>query len=189
MSEDLVIGFLVEGESDQAVVEALAVRLMKRKLGDREFFYNAVPMDGKSNLPWAHTIAVPMLEEDGYQHVIVVLDADTTHQGRAVHLRRNVEAMFARHQLGEDKVTVCLAVPAIEAWLLTAYEEHPDEVEDAKRKLCERLHVRTILPAQAAIAANKLDLDLARKRSQSFKEFADALTAIVDRLQKNASAA
>lgn len=189
MSKPLDIGFLVEGDIDKAVVETVGLRLLKKPLGDIDFDMNVVRLGGRAGIPWAWATVHAMLEEHGHDHVIVVLDADTIRQGRAANFRRNVQALLEQYHVSKDDASVCIAIPTIEAWLLAAYDEHPEQVENPKAKLCEILELEKLTAGKATELATALDIDLARKRAPSFDEFIKTVTKIAGHLRATSAAA
>jgi hypothetical protein len=173
------IGFIVEGDVDKAVVETLARRL----LGEAFRAY-AVRLGGAIAVRWAYSTVLMLLEEKHYQHVVLVLDADSSIKAELDRKRREIQVMLDQHDLGSEVVSVCLAVPEIEAWLLAAYVDRPEESVDPRGDLATLLQVRRLLPEKAAEIARELDIKKARSRSPSFDEFARLLEALAERLRQ-----
>lgn len=171
------IGFVVEGSIDKAVVEALTPRVTG---GAHQAF--AVRIGGRIALRWAYSTVLMLLEEKRCPHVVMLLDADSSIPSQVDRRRREIEAMLEEHHLGRDEVSVCFAVPEIEAWLLAAYEEAPEQNENPKLALARHLHARPRTPEEVADLAHTLDIELAIKRSPSFEEFVRTLRRIAERL-------
>ncbi|MFT3766617.1 MAG: hypothetical protein QM820_14050 [Minicystis sp.] len=161
--------------------------LASRLLGEGFRAY-AVRLGGAVALPWAYATVLMLLEEKHYPHVIMLLDADSNLEPQIDRKRHELEAMLEEHRLGSDEVTVCLAVPEIEAWLLAAYVERPEESRDPKGDLAKHLHARRVLPQQAAELARTLDIDVARRRAPSFDTFVRSLTQVAERLRQASAA-
>jgi hypothetical protein len=173
------IGFVVESDVDKAVVEALAPRL----LGD-SFHAYAVRLGGAIAVRWAYSTVLALLEEKQYPHVVLLLDADSTYKPEIERRGREIQAMLDEHDLDSDAVSVCLAVPEIEAWLLAEYEERPEERQDPKVALLQHIKARRLVAPLAADLARKLDIARARARSPSFDDFARTLERASRRLDQ-----
>jgi hypothetical protein len=165
------IGFIVEGDLDRSIVEALVLRLLAGKPFEPQF----VRVGGKAAFSSAYVTALKLLDSGRYEHVIVLFDADTVEPAEIEWQRERIEVTLRQHQLGPEDVSVCVAVPAIEAWLLTRYLdlEKPESLPNVKEELGRRLGGMCITPSRAARLAEELDLDLARRRATSFRQFAD----------------
>ena len=168
------IGFIVEGDTDKSVVETVA-----RHLLGPNFHVHAVRLGGKAALPWAYATALRLLGDKGYAHIVVVLDADVSNDDPETieRLAWQVRDQFRTHGL-EDSTSICIAVPSIEAWLLSAYVEQPEAVLDPKPDLVRHLGVPALSPEVAERAARALDLTLARSRSPNFDHFARTLEGL-----------
>ncbi len=173
------IGFVVEGDVDKAIVETLVPRL----LGERFRAY-AVRLGGSIAVRWAYSTVLTLLQEKHYPHVVLLLDADSSLKPQVDRKRREIEAMFEEHRLGSDDVSVCFAVPEIEAWLLAGYEDRPEESTDPKSKLMEHMRARRLVPARVIDVARTLDIEKARSRSPSFDEFVRTLERVAHRLDQ-----
>lgn len=170
------IGFVVEGSLDKVVVEALAPRIAG--VPDKP---HVVRIGGAIAVRWAYSTVLRLLEDKGCEHVILVLDADASLASQVEKRQQEIEAMLEEHRLGSDEVSVCLAVPEIEAWLLAAYDEHPDASPNPKAALSEHLGVPQVTDARCAELAQALDIEKARARSSSFDKFVRTLRRIVER--------
>jgi len=188
MTHNFTIGFLVEGYIDKAVIEVLAERLLGAGPRAEDYYFRVVSMGGKAAVPWAWSTVLAMLDEDRDQHVVLVLDADTTEPERIESQRARIEAMLADHNLESDEVSICFAVPTIEAWLLSTYEAKPEAIANAKQTLHTHLKIDRLTPEGAAIAARGLDLVLARQRAPSFNHFAETLDRIIKNLDELSAA-
>jgi hypothetical protein len=165
------IAFVVEGDPDKAVVEALAQRIW-RVPSER---IRTVRLGGRAAIPWLWDTVLTLLEDKGYDHVVVLLDAHDDEEDpeeAASALVAEIKAELATHRIDEKRVSILLAVPVLEAWLLADREEQP-EVPDAK----QRLHgiLGRWSPDKLAEMVRDLDLDKARRRSPSLDAFLAAL--------------
>jgi Domain of unknown function (DUF4276) len=167
------IGFVVEGDLDKVVVETIAHRLL-----DETFRAHAVRIGHRIAVRWVYSTVLALLEEKHYHHVILLLDADTSLDTEIERKERDIKAMFEEHHLDSDEVSVCFAVPEIEAWLLAEYEEHPEEIRDPKSRLVNHLGKRRPVPAVVIDLARTLDIAKARSRSPSFNAFVGTLERV-----------
>lgn len=87
----------------------------------------------------------------------------------------DIKATLASHRIDEKKVSVFLAVPVLEAWILAGTDEQP-EVPDAKQRLRKLLGRRS--PDELADAVKSLDLEKARRRSPSLDAFVAGLESL-----------
>ena len=179
MAMERRIGFVVEGDLDKAFVEALTPRL----LGEAFRAY-AVRIGGRMAVRWAYSTVLMLLEEKHYPHVVLLLDADTSLEPQIQRRRREIEEMLKEHHLAGEDVSVCLAVPQIEAWLLAEYEDRPEESKDPKRSLMEHLQANRLAPTMVNDLARTLDLAKARARSPSFDAFARTLERVAHKLDQ-----
>lgn len=163
--------------------------MLKKQLQGVNFDMNVVRLGGQAAIPWVWATVHAMLDEDGHDHVIVALDADTIRQGRAASFRSKVQAVLEQYHVSKDDASVCIAIPTIEAWLLAAYDEHPEQVENPKAKLCDILKLERFTAEKATELATALDIDLARKRAPSFDEFIKTVTRIAGHLRAMSAAA
>lgn len=102
------IAFVVEGDTDKAVAEALARRVW-RILPER---MRTVRLGGRAAVPWLWETVLTLLEEKGYDHVVVLLDADEEHD-HADDALDEIKAALASHHIDEKNVSVFLAVLAL----------------------------------------------------------------------------
>src|SRR5688572_8933187 len=93
------IGFIVEGDTDKAIVETLARRILPR--GTR---LHTVRLGSKIALPTAYTSVIEFLRKD-YDHVWIIFDADTTEESLISAERAEVEASLRKYGL-HDRTTV-----------------------------------------------------------------------------------
>lgn len=183
------IGFIVEGDIDKAVVEEIAQRILAMRLNSTPFKAYAVRLGGRLALRRAYSSVLALLDESEYDYVIVVLDADSTRNDDVERTTRQYEDMMRAHQLTQNEVSVCLAVPTIEAWLLPDTFGKPDEVADPKSELSANLGVPRLHADKARMLAKEVDIEKVRRRSPSFDKFAKALEHVADKLMRPASAA
>lgn len=171
------LAFVVEGDLDRAVVETLA-----RRIWGHPVHLHTVRLGGKAAVPWLWSAAMPLLDEKGYDHVIVLLDADTTSRDDIVEQEDALKAQFAQHRLREDEVSLVLAVPEIEAWLIADEDAAPEEAP--REKLTRRYGHRT--RELFAKRADALDLQVGRERSPSLNRFIETLEELQARFARAA---
>ncbi len=192
MVPKLKMGFLVEGDIDKPVVETLARRLLREgdlQLHEDDVHVHVVRSGGKSTLPWAYSTINFLLQNKKFDHVMVLLDADTRYPPELERQREKVERMFREHGLDDEEVSVCFATPELEAWLLAGQLEKPEETTDAKRDLCRALGITRLTPERAAEQARGLDLKEARRKAPSFEQFAQKIEAVAKRSRATSAAA
>lgn len=167
------IGFIVEGDTDKTVVEAIA-----RKLLPSTMTFHTVRLGGKAALPTAFTSVIVILSK-GYDHVVLLFDADTTQEELVERQKQEVEASLARHGVASH-CTVCPVVRSIADWL-----EQGDPA-GGKVTVARPLSLAERADREAAIqrASEALDLDLLRQRNPSFARFADVLASLAGRAAK-----
>jgi len=167
------LGFIVEGDFDKEVIETLAVRL----LGAR-FHVHTVRLGGKAALPWVWSTVLDLQARD-YSHVIILFDADVSSESEVERQRREVELNLQQHGAAQN-TSVCLAVPTIEAWLLSNEPMRPEARSDPKGVL--EMHLgRPLQPGDGARLADDLNIEQTRKNSRSFEQFFQALHALTKR--------
>ncbi|HEU4410369.1 MAG TPA: DUF4276 family protein [Polyangiaceae bacterium] len=166
------IAFVVEGDADKAVVESLAKRIWQTP-PER---VHTVRLGGRAAVPWLWATVLTLLDEKHYNHVVVLLDADTADGEKAADRVEELKAELLKHRITDDSVSIFLAVPELEAWLLAATEENP-EVPGAKQRLRAALPEATS-PDELARLASKLNLREARRRSPSLNTFLSALESL-----------
>ncbi len=183
------IGFIVEGDTDKPIVEEIAQRVLSPRFGAVPFKVHAVRLGSEIALPWAYSSVLALLDESAYDHVVIVLDADSVRTTDVERKKRRIDEMMREHSLTSDEVSVCLAVPEIEAWLLTEDLEEPENHPDPKSKLEEKLQNRKLTAERAGQLAKELDITRDRKRSPSLEQFVSTLERLADKLLAQASAA
>lgn len=171
MREKTKLGFVVEGDTDRAILEALTRRLLPER-----FQTHFVRLGGKAALPWAYTTVLDFLQK-GYSHVFIVFDADTSDPAQVRRQREENLAILRRHGLAEH-VSLCIAVPEIEAWLLAGLQEGPEQAASPKRTVADRLGLTASNSVGWQRAAHELDLETAAARSASLSEFVRELRAV-----------
>ena len=118
-----------------------------------------VRLGGKAALPTAHTTAALFLEQ-GFDHVFIVFDADTTDQQESESQRLAIEETLAEHGLS-GRVTVIPVVPTIHVWLSPRHR-----------------HDRPA-PERLSSLVNDIDLQLLEREDQSFANLARDLRKVV----------
>ncbi|MEM9459234.1 MAG: DUF4276 family protein [Myxococcota bacterium] len=169
------IAFVVEGDADRDVAETLAKRVWAA-LPER---FHTVRLGGRAAIPWLWNTVLTLLEEKDYEHVVVLLDADTIDGDEAYRRVAELEAELSKRQIAKESVSILLAVPELEAWLLAETEENP-EVLDAKQRLQQRMpkHQGKVSPNTLANLARTLNLPRARERSPSLNSFLAVLESL-----------
>jgi hypothetical protein len=183
------VGFIVEGDIDKPVVEAIARKVLSSRLEPDSLKVHAIRLGSRIALPWAYSSVLALLDEHEYQHVIIVLDADTALRPEVERKKRRIEDMMREHDLTPNEVTVCLTVPQIEAWLLAEYFVEPEKESDPNSKLEEKLQIHKLTTERAGQLAKELDIKIARRRSPSLEQFVSTLEQLADKLLTRASAA
>jgi len=171
------LAFFVEGDSDKDFVEALAPRVVGPSAHVR-----VVRVGGKAAFSSTFFEAARFLEE-GYASVFLVVDADTEIPEEIDQQKQRLAEIFRRYGI-EERVRICMAVPMLEAWLLAAYREDPEQSTHPKQDLARCLgeEARDI----RSLAA-KLPLDVARRRSRSFDDLVTSLEAFAASKVRRAS--
>lgn len=167
--ERLRVGFVVEGNRDRFAVEALARRVWHDAL-----HMHTVPLGGRASVPWLWSTVMTLLDEKDYDHVVVVLDADSTSEETIEYQREVLWQQLADHRVTEDEATIILAVPELESWLLSDQIEAPES--STRTDFAARFGGRD--PALMAQVAERLDLEVGRKRSKSLDRFLSTLEAL-----------
>ena len=173
----LRIGIIVEGPSDKLVLETLLTNVGIKLL---------VRIAGGSKILTTSVWIASRLYDDGADNVIVLKDSDC-HAGTAAYQRE------VTTRLGNIKgVTVCLAVHAIESWLMADEEalgkylgapvkEIPnpekyclpdDELNDVFRRIKGRSYLKR---SDASGIASYLRIERVRQRCPSFANFIQTL--------------
>jgi hypothetical protein len=174
------IGFIVEGDDDKEIVEVLARRVLGERLGSFSpwpWRIQTVRIGGRAALHWANDAVVDLLAM-GCVHVVLVMDADTSTKFEVERRRQHLEQRLGR-QNGIN-ATVCLAVPEIHAWLLSAFVEHPEAVRDTKAALQRHLDGRAQRSSELGRLAEELNLEEAGRRSPSLRRFLDVLRSLAE---------
>lgn len=169
---DIKIAVLVEGDSDQRIVEALLQRVL-----DVDAKTSVIRFGGQAAVPWLHSTSMQLLREEHCSHVYILVDADTVEPEKIRKRKTTIEAPLRRHNLNDEEVSVHFAIPAIESWLLASYEPKPETVKNPKKRLVEifREQHKAITPDTLAEETKALDISKARHRAPSLNAF---LTAI-----------
>lgn len=162
---DVKVAFIVEGDADKAFVEALVPRILGRNARAQ-----VVRVGGKGGFRSAFANVAAFLDE-GYQKVIILVDADTCDAAEVAEQRARLVDTFRRHGV-EAAAEVCLAVPLMEAWLVAGHDDVPADLPP-KRAVAESLHVRR--PADIARLAAQLPIEKVQARSPSFDAFVRAV--------------
>jgi hypothetical protein len=169
---------MVEGDADKAFIEALVPRIVGPNVDVR-----VVRVGGKAAFSSTFFEAARFLEA-GYAAVFLIVDADTEIPAEIEIQKRQLLDVFRRYGL-EDRVRICMAVPMIEAWLLAAYQEHPEGSTHPKRDLARFAGADALDKIPSLAAA--LPIDLARRRSRSLDELVTGLEAFARPKERRAS--
>jgi hypothetical protein len=173
----LKLAFFVEGDMDKAFIEALVPRII-----GQDAVVRVVRIGGKAAFSSTFYEAAQFVEA-GYASVFLIVDADTALTSEIENQRQRLAEVFRRYGL-EDRVQICMAVPMLESWLLTAYQEDPERSTQPNRDLARfagASDIRTL--------ATELSIDEARRRSRSFDAFVAALEAFAPKARRTRSAA
>jgi len=165
------IGLVVSGDVDKVVAETLA----RRCVDNANIHIHAVRVGGVADRTVA-MVARMLLEEKNHDHVIVLLDTDSTLLREIERKRFTLESALTQEGLTTREFSVCPVVPEMEAWLLTEFSLNPEDSHDPKRDLAER--VGRVTAEVATRLALGLNLVQARKRSSSLNEFVRTLEAL-----------
>jgi hypothetical protein len=165
------IGFIVEGDSDMEIIRALAARVAPTESASFHF----VRLGGRAALPTAYTSAMVLLSK-GYDHIIVIFDADSSEPEIIQERRSRVEDSLRRHRL-LDLVAVCPAVPEVEAWVLAGMAGADISVTRPKLEL-SRLAEEGGSGGVSQLIARAFDPALAARRNPSFADFAGTMKAL-----------
>lgn len=174
----LSLGFIVEGDTDKIIVETLAQRLLSHPPIDFQFY--TVRLGSKAALSSAYTTVWLFLEK-GYEHIVLLFDADTTNKDEVFYQKSRVEKTLLENHIELSKVVVCPVIPEIEAWLLAHYFEFPEEHLNSRTKLKQITQQNVLSPQVLRAIAEQVDLELLEQRSSSFAEFAHALRTIAEK--------
>ena len=162
------VGFLVEGDHDKAFVEAFVPRIVGPDVN-----IHVIRIGGKAALSSTYADAIALLDQ-GYERVIVLVDADTTVTEEIEQQRADLADIYRRYGI-EHATHVCMAVPMLESWLLAAYEDAPERRADPKRTLARAAGTGADRFAELARA---LPISTVRKRSASFDAFVRELERV-----------
>lgn len=177
-SSPFKLAFIVEGDLDRVVVETLARQIWSEAPPK----IHTVRLGGKAAVPWVWSTVLALLDEKDYDHVVIVLDADSASPDDVEVQRAAVRAQLGQHHLGEEEVSIVFAVPELEAWLIADHDEEP---EHNSRARFEALFGRRT-PSKMESRAQVLDLGVARERSPSLDAFVRTLDALRLRVDKAA---
>ncbi len=170
------LAFFVEGDTAKAFVEGLVPRVLGPSVHLR-----VVRVGGKAAFSTTFLEAAQFLQA-GYASIFLIVDADTEIPDKIELQKQRLEEVFRRYEM-EDRVQIYMAVPMLEAWLLAAHREAPEQSPDPRRDLArlagEKADVRSL--------AAKLPIDVARRRSRSFDELVTGLEALAPSKARRAS--
>ncbi len=171
------LAFVVEGTTDATVVETLVPRVWSPPPQ-----VHAVRLGGKAAVPWIWSTVAALRDEKHYDHVVVLLDADSTAQDEIEEQHAALWAQLKRHRFTEEEVSVCFAVPELEAWLLADVEQQPER--DPRTRFEERFGRRSRRRVEQR--ASELDIAGARHASSSFDQFVKTLEALREQRERAA---
>ena len=176
-SSTFKLAFIVEGDTDRVVVETLA-----RQVWSAPPKIHTVRLGGKAAVPWVWSTVLALLDEKNYDHVVILLDADSTSPDDVEVQRAAIRAQLRQHHFGEEEVSIAFAVPELEAWLIADRAKEPER--DSRARFEALFGGRT--PEIIEQRARALNLDVARERSPSLDEFMRTLDALRHRVDKAA---
>lgn len=170
--QEIRLGFIIEGDNDREIIEPLVKKLLEEKST-----LTFVRMGGIGAFHWAFSPVVELLTDKHCHHVVVLADADSNKKSAIKTRKELIERPLREHKLNESVVSVCLAVPVAEAWILARYEEEPEQFLDAKERLAKllRQNRRNFTAVELRREAESLNLDEARLRSPSLDTFLKAV--------------
>src|SRR5208283_4726955 len=102
------LGLIVEGDWDKVIAESLAKRVLPPSV-----HVQTVRLGGKAALTTAYTTVFTFLSR-GYEHAVLLFDADSSIAEVVAERRRRVEASLVEHHVS-DRATAIPVVPVIEA--------------------------------------------------------------------------
>jgi hypothetical protein len=114
------IAFIVEGDKDELLVEALARKLVVRLHAKAQPCFTTVPLGGSPHVMGILSIVLLLLGR-GCQRVIVVFDTRTTNKRRISTLLEEIQMPLIKGGVVE-RVVLVPAVPSIESWVLADEE-------------------------------------------------------------------
>jgi hypothetical protein len=178
------IAFLVDGDKEKLLVEALARKVMARHrpasppcLATLRF--GSIPRAGIYSL-------VELLLTKDYQRFLILFNTGSTSRRRSSSMAREIQESLIRARL-EDKVSLIPLVPSIERWVLADEEALeralgkplPEELlrERGKPEALLRELFGEWGPKEQKRVARYLDPERIRARDASFEAFARALQA------------
>lgn len=165
----LKLAFLVEGDAEKAFLEALVPRVLGPQVALR-----VVRIGMKSAFPSTYFDALRLLDA-GYAAVFLLVNANTAVVNKIDRQKRELTEVFRRYRLAQY-VQIHMVVPMLEAWLLAAYQAHPEQSTRPERDLAH--HAGPDADSKIGELAAVLPLDLARRRSPSLRKFITALEAL-----------
>jgi hypothetical protein len=178
LAPPIKLAFFVEGDSDKAFVEALAPRVL-----GRDVRVHVVRVGGKAAFASTFADAAQFLEA-GYTAVFLVVDADTDIPAEISLQKARLAEVYRRYGL-DDRVRIYMAVPMLEAWLLAGYHERPERSTHPKLDLAKL--VGSADHRDVSSLAEKLPIELARRRAKSFDDFVTGLEAFAPAKARRAS--
>jgi len=174
----LKLVFFVEGSSDKAFLEALVPRILGPRVAMR-----VVRVGGKAAFSSTFFESAQFLDA-GYASVFLLLDADTEIPDEIDRQKRQLMEVFRRYAL-TDHIHIHMAVPMLEAWLLAAYQAHPEQSTHPERDLAR--HAGVDAANRIGELAAALPIEIARQRSGSLDDFIRGLEAFAPAKARRAS--
>lgn len=116
--------------------------------------------------------------------MFLLLDADTGIPEEIDRQQRQLMEVFRRYGLA-DHIQIHMAVPMLEAWLLAAYQAHPEQSAHPKRDLARHAGAGAVDRIGELAAA--LPIEIARHRSASLDDFITGLEALAPAKARRAS--
>jgi hypothetical protein len=174
------VAFIVEGDTDQVIVEALARKILDKVPGGRSLQLTTLPVYGSPRVRNVFPEIYSFLRE-GFERVIVVFDADSADEDEVEAFVDSLRARLVQEDL-DDAVTLVAVAPEIEGWLL-ADPEIAKEVlsgetlRGSPKEMIERLLKKE--PLQSLVA--HLHPERIREKDQSFRAFERSLREVAER--------
>lgn len=153
------IGFLVERATDEYIIEML----VKRVFPDTKFY--AIPMGGKAGFHIAYPTVYLFLEKN-YDHIILVVNSESTEREVANMWKRKYERQFRKYDV--DQYTTVFAIePDALSWLSGA-----EPIEEFGQKTLPKADIERLIAT--------LDIDTLKMTNRNFRQFLQVVSKVVN---------
>lgn len=178
------IAFLVEGDKDKLLVEALAWKLAGRHRLAVPPCFTTIRLAGTPRAGISSVVELLLTRQ--YERFFILFDTGTTHLRRAAALAEEIHEPLVRARLA-DRVVLVPVMPSIERWVLADAEAvervsgrrltpGPPRGHSSPREVLEAVRGGWGLKEQRRVARH-LDPERIRSRDPGFAAFARALEA------------